>query len=152
MQKLFKLVIPVMGLALLTYSCQENRSIDLAADVVPQEVIDKLTHMGFNPDGIEKIDEGYRADLIVNQQMLVELKSVEKLDVVHSKQVLTYLKLTNLNLGLLINFGAPFLKEGIRRIVNNLKEKNLCVSTALREASTNYYESRKPFFLRAQAS
>jgi iron complex transport system substrate-binding protein len=100
----------------------------------------------------KKIDEGYRADLIVNQQMLVELKSVEKLDVVHSKQVLTYLKLTNLNLGLLINFGAPFLKEGIRRIVNNLKEKNLCVSTALREASTHYYESRKPFFLRAQAS
>ena len=98
------------------------------------------------------IDNSFRADLIVNQQMLVELKSVEKLDVVHSKQVLTYLKLTNLNLGLLINFGAPFLKEGIRRIVNNLKEKNLCVSTALREASTNYYESRKPFFLRAQAS
>lgn len=72
MQKLFKLVIPVMGLALLTYSCQENRSIDLAADVVPQEVIDKLTHMGFNPDGIEKIDEGYRIerDIIITEEFL----------------------------------------------------------------------------------
>lgn len=72
MQKLFKLLIPVMGLALLTYSCQENRSIDLAADVVPQEVIDKLTHMGFNPDGIEKIDEGYRIerDIIITEEFL----------------------------------------------------------------------------------
>lgn len=72
MQKLFKLAIPVLGLALLTYSCQKNRSVDLATDVVPQEVIDKLTHMGFNPDGIEKIEEGYRIerDIIITDEFL----------------------------------------------------------------------------------
>ena len=68
------------------------------------------------------IDESFRADLIINNQVLVELKSIERLEPVHSKQVLTYLKLTKLPLGLLINFGAPYLKEGINRIVNNLPE------------------------------
>jgi len=68
------------------------------------------------------IDEAFRADLIVNQQVLVELKSVEKIQTVHAKQTLTYLKPTGLHFGLLINFGAPRLKEGIRRIVRNLKE------------------------------
>jgi len=71
---------------------------------------------------------GFRADLIVEQAVLVELKSVERLEKVHGKQVLTYLKLTNLNLGLLINFGAPTLKEGFRRIANNLSD-----SASLRE-------------------
>lgn len=65
-------------------------------------------------------EEGFRADLIVDDDVLVELKSVEALAPVHSKQVLTYLKLTNLRLGLLINFGAPLLKDGIKRIANNL--------------------------------
>ena len=69
------------------------------------------------------IDESFRADLIVNTQVLVELKSIERLEPVHSKQVLTYLKLSKLPLGLLINFGAPYLKEGINRIVNNLPER-----------------------------
>lgn len=68
------------------------------------------------------IDDSFRSDLIINSQVLVELKSIERLEPVHSKQTLTYLKLTNLPLGLLINFGAPFLKEGINRIVNNLPE------------------------------
>lgn len=68
-------------------------------------------------DGHE-IDEGFRADLIVNNLVLVELKSVETIAKVHLKQTLTYLKLTELKLGLLINFGAPLLKDGIHRIVN----------------------------------
>ena len=63
-------------------------------------------------DGHE-INEGFRADLIVNNLVLVELKSVETISKVHHKQVLTYLKLTSLTVGLLINFGAPLLKEGI---------------------------------------
>lgn len=67
-----------------------------------------------------RFDEGFRADLIVDDAVLVELKSVETLAPVHGKQVLTYLKLTNLGLGLLINFGAPLLKDGIKRIANNL--------------------------------
>ena len=64
-------------------------------------------------------DEGFRADLIVNEKLLVELKSVENLAPVHSKQVLTYLRLLNMPLGLLINFGAATFKEGIKRIAND---------------------------------
>ena len=63
-------------------------------------------------------DEGFRADLLVENQLLIELKSVENLPPVHSKQVLTYLRLLKLPLGLLINFGAPTFKEGCKRIVN----------------------------------
>ena len=64
------------------------------------------------------LDEGFRADLLIENTLLIELKSVEKLAPVHSKQVLTYLKLLNLPLGLLINFGAATFKEGCKRIVN----------------------------------
>lgn len=66
-----------------------------------------------------KFDEGFRADLIVHDSVLVELKSVENLTVVHGKQVLTYLRLLNMPLGLLINFGAPTFREGVKRIANN---------------------------------
>jgi iron complex transport system substrate-binding protein len=65
-----------------------------------------------------RFDEGFRADIIVEDTLLLELKSVENIAPVHSKQVLTYLKLLNLPLGLLINFGAATIKEGIKRIVN----------------------------------
>ncbi len=68
------------------------------------------------------IDESFRADLIVENGILIELKSIEQLLPVHHKQVFTYLKLTNLNLGLLINFNTPLLKEGLHRIVRNLPE------------------------------
>jgi GxxExxY protein len=64
-------------------------------------------------------DEGFRADMVVDDGLLVELKSVENLAPVHFKQVLTYLRLMNFPLGLLINFGAPTFKEGVRRIVNH---------------------------------
>ncbi|MFH0785903.1 MAG: GxxExxY protein [Pseudomonadota bacterium] len=69
-----------------------------------------------------RFDEGFRADLLVEGTVLVELKSVEHFAHVHSKQVLTYLRLLNLPLGLLINFGAATFKEGIKRIVNNHKD------------------------------
>jgi iron complex transport system substrate-binding protein len=65
-------------------------------------------------------EEGFRTDLLVESVVLVELKSVEKLAPVHSKQLLKYLRLMNLQVGLLINFGAATLKEGLHRIVNNL--------------------------------
>lgn len=68
------------------------------------------------------IEIGFRADLILENAVLVELKSVETLAPVHKKQVLTYLRLADLRVGLLINFGAPLLKEGIHRVVNNLPE------------------------------
>ncbi len=66
-----------------------------------------------------RFDEGFRADLIVESKLLVELKSLEKLAPVHAKQTLTYLRLLNMPLGLLINFGAATFKEGIKRIANN---------------------------------
>jgi GxxExxY protein len=63
-------------------------------------------------------EEGFRADIIVEDRLLIELKSVENLAPVHSKQVLTYLRLLKLPLGLLINFGAPTFKDGCKRLVN----------------------------------
>ncbi|MFN2260783.1 MAG: GxxExxY protein [Psychroflexus sp.] len=67
-----------------------------------------------------KMQLGFRADLIVNEKVIIELKSVENIAQVHPKQLLTYLKLTNLKLGLLINFNESLIKHGIKRIVNNL--------------------------------
>jgi len=67
-----------------------------------------------------QFEEGFRADLIVENAVIVELKSVETIAPVHSKQLMTYLKLMDRRLGLLINFGAPLLKDGIRRIANQL--------------------------------
>jgi GxxExxY protein len=68
------------------------------------------------------LEIGYRADLIVEDKVVVELKSVEKTAPVHKKQLLTYLKLADKRLGLLINFGDAFIKNGISRVVNNLEE------------------------------
>ena len=61
---------------------------------------------------------GFRADLVINDSFIVELKSVEKLAPVYAKQLLTYLRLTEIRLGLLINFGEELLKNGIRRVAN----------------------------------
>ncbi len=68
-------------------------------------------------------DESFRADMVINSKVLLELKSVEQTSPVHRKQTLTYLKLTNIKLGLLINFGAELLKNDLHRIVNNLPEQ-----------------------------
>ena len=72
-------------------------------------------------DGI-KFDEGFRADLIVEDKVIIELKSVESIAPVHKKQLLTYLRLTDKKLGLLINFGSELIRGGISRVVNGLKE------------------------------
>lgn len=68
----------------------------------------------------EKLDIGFRADLIVERQVLIELKSVEFFHGLHFAQTLTYLRLTNLKLGLLINFNVLLLKDGVKRVVNGL--------------------------------
>ena len=67
-------------------------------------------------------DEGFRADLFVEQKVIIELKSVERLQPVHSKQLLTYLRLTGCRLGLLINFGENLMKDGFKRVVNGLED------------------------------
>lgn len=72
-------------------------------------------------DGI-LFNEGFRADLIVEDKVIIELKSVEQLAKVHYKQLLTYLRLYDKRLGLLINFGSALIKDGIVRIVNRLEE------------------------------
>lgn len=63
---------------------------------------------------------GYRLDLVVEERVIVELKSVSKLEPIHDAQVLTYLKMTGLKLGLLLNFNVSLMRDGIRRIVNGL--------------------------------
>lgn len=67
-----------------------------------------------------KMDIGFRSDLIVENKVIIELKSVEAIAPVHPKQVLTYLRITGLKLGLLINFNEKLIKNGITRIVNSL--------------------------------
>lgn len=91
--------------------CHEFRELGL--QVERQKVI-PVTWKGM------ELDQGFRADLIVNNKLLIELKSVEAVAKVHQKQVLTYLKLTKLKLGLLVNFNEALIKDGIQRIVNKL--------------------------------
>jgi len=79
--------------------------------------VERQRAVDFEVDGMW-FREGLRVDLLVEGQVVVELKSVETLSPVHAKQVLTYLKLMDLRVGLLINFGAVTLKEGLHRIVN----------------------------------
>ncbi|XHR28043.1 MAG: GxxExxY protein [Chthoniobacteraceae bacterium] len=72
-------------------------------------------------DGV-KFDEGFRADMVVQNKLLIELKSVETIAPVHKKQLLTYLRLSGTRLGLLINFGSSVIRNGIFRVVNGLDE------------------------------
>ena len=67
-----------------------------------------------------KLDVGYRLDIIIGNKLILEIKSVEALNEIHFAQLLTYLKLTNCKLGLLINFNVVLIKNGIKRVVNNL--------------------------------
>jgi len=66
------------------------------------------------------LEIGFRADLIVEDKVILEIKSVAELANVHPKQVLTYLRITDMKLGLLINFNETYIKDGIKRVVNNL--------------------------------
>lgn len=81
--------------------------------------VERQKTVRFDYDGLV-FEEGLRVDLLVEGTVILELKSVETLAPVHKKQLLTYLRLMKLPVGLLINFGASTLKEGLHRIVNNL--------------------------------
>ena len=72
-------------------------------------------------DGI-KFEEGFRSDIIVENKVMLELKSVECVTKAHKKQLLTYLRLTGMKLGFLLNFGEALMRDGITRIVNGLEE------------------------------
>ena len=123
-------------------TCVINSALEIHKEVGPgllesvYEVLlaDALAESGFAVERQKSIpihfrgksfDEGFRADLVVGGVVLVELKSVESLARVHKKQVLTYLRLSQLKLGLLINFGGELLKGNIERLVNELDEFRL---------------------------
>jgi iron complex transport system substrate-binding protein len=80
--------------------------------------IERQKPISFEFDGVT-YDDAFRTDLLVDRALLIEVKSVEKTAPVHIKQVLTYLRLTKLPLGLLMNFGMATFKEGVQRIANN---------------------------------
>jgi iron complex transport system substrate-binding protein len=80
--------------------------------------VDRQRLIRFSWNGFD-VEDAFRADLVVEQRVIVEVKSVERMASVHPKQLLTYLRLTNLRVGLLLNFGAEVMKEGIRRVVND---------------------------------
>jgi GxxExxY protein len=82
-------------------------------------VVERQVPIPIKYHGIEFL-EGFRADLIVDKRVIIELKSVESISNAHKKQVLTYLKLTNLKLGYLLNFGEALMKDGISRIINGV--------------------------------
>jgi iron complex transport system substrate-binding protein len=81
--------------------------------------IEKQKPVSFEYDGLQFAD-AFRVDLLVDRAVIVEVKSVETIHPVHSKQVLTYLRLLHLPVGFLINFGAPTFKQGLHRVVNGL--------------------------------
>ena len=91
-----------------------------------------------------RFEEGFRADIVVENSVILELKSVEQLSKVHAKQVFTYLKLKGLKLGFLLNFGSNLMKDGIERVVNGLPDENLGALASSREDKTSDNgESRK---------
>ncbi len=85
--------------------------------------IDRQMPVGACIDGLN-FPEAFRLDLLVEQRLVVEVKAVEKLAPIHARQTLTYLRLMNLPLGLLINFGGITLKEGVKRVANNYRQNN----------------------------
>jgi GxxExxY protein len=80
--------------------------------------VDRQVPINVEYDGI-KLDNAFKVDLLIEGKIIVELKATEKTPPVYARQVLTYLKLTNLRLGFLINFGAPTFKEGTKRLIND---------------------------------
>jgi len=107
-----------LGPGLLESVYQKALSIELAESGLKaqQEVPVLINYKG------RQLDEGFRADLIVEESVILELKSVESLKEVHKKQLQTYLKLTGYRLGYLLNFNAPAMRRGVLRCVNGVNE------------------------------
>lgn len=116
-----------------------NTSIQIHRDLGPgllESVYERILQNSLQKEGLQaerqipiklhyrglSFEEAFRADLIVNNKVILELKSLESLNKAHYKQIITYLKLTDMHLGLLLNFGAPLMKDGIVRFVNKFPE------------------------------
>jgi GxxExxY protein len=113
------------------YEVHRTLGPGLLESVYQKALVQELKLRGFNVKSEVDIEINYkcvnvgsdlRLDIIVNDTIIIELKSVETILPIHKKQLLTYLRLTNLQLGLLINFNTNLLKDGITRIVNNFNE------------------------------
>ena len=111
------------------YNIHVNLGPGLLESVYEEILFYELTNKGLKVDRQKpipviwkekKMELGFRADLIVENKVIIELKSVEAIAPVHPKQLLTYLKITGIKLGLLINFNEKLIKDGITRIVNRL--------------------------------
>jgi GxxExxY protein len=93
----------------------------LAHEIEGRELaVERQKPIAIDYEGV-RFDEGFRADLVVGGKVIVELKSLETVAPVHKKQLLTYLRLADKRLGLLINFGANLMKEGVFRVANHLE-------------------------------
>ena len=98
--------------------------------------VERQKSISFAYEGL-RFEEGYRADLVVNNKVIVEVKSVENRLPVHKKQLLTYLRLSGVRLGYLINFNEYLVRDGIERLGNGLPESSFSASSApLRETSS----------------
>jgi GxxExxY protein len=104
------------GLLESVYESALTYELELRGFTVAAQVPIVVTYKGI------RFEQGFRADLIIEKLVVVELKSVEQISAAHRKQLQTYLRLTDLNHGFLLNFGASLMKEGIIRAVNNLPE------------------------------
>ena len=105
------------GLLESTYeACLAYELVERGLKVERQKILPVKYHAVF-------LDCGYRIDLLVENLVIVELKVVERLGAIHEAQLLSYLKLSGASIGLLLNFNVTELRRGIRRLVNNLKEK-----------------------------
>ena len=116
-EKIIGLAIKVhsaLGPGLLESAYEKALVFELSRNGYKAEVQKSIS---INYEGII-LDEGYRADIVVNDIVLVELKSVKQIEDIHLKQLLTYIRLSNKKLGLLINFNEILLKNGIRRVIN----------------------------------
>ena len=104
-----------LGPGLLESVYETLLAAKLARSGIP---VERQKKVAFEYDGI-RIHEGFRADLLIDRCLVVEVKSTERLAAVHSRQVLTYLRLLELPLGLLMNFGGVTFREGLRRVIND---------------------------------
>ena len=102
----------ILGLGLLESAYDECLCHELGLRRMPYE---RQKELPVEYKGV-KLDCGYRLDVVVSSQLILELKACERLEPIHEAQLLTYLKLTGIKLGLLINFNVPVLKEGIKRL------------------------------------
>jgi GxxExxY protein len=108
----------VLGPGLLESSYEECICYELELRDLSFE---RQKHLALNYKGLE-LETGYRLDVVVEKAIILELKSCDKIEPIHKAQLLTYLKLSGLSLGLLLNFNVTLMRDGIIRLVNELKE------------------------------